>query len=139
MQNKWIFGAVAVLSAVLAVAFVACGDDEPAVPEEESQVCTDLGDLATAIEGVQDLTADSSVDDVQSAVRAVQSAWNDVKSSAEDLAQAEKDALESAVDDLLTSVQDPSPAWAEIQSSADELQSARADASSSLDCAAPAT
>ena len=74
MQNKGIFGAAAVMAAVLAVAFVGCGDDEPTVPEAESQVCTDLGDLATAIEGVQDLTADSTVDEAQSAVDAVQSA-----------------------------------------------------------------
>ncbi len=82
MQNKWIFGAVAVLSALLAVAFVGCGDDDETPQEAESQVCTDLGELATAIEGVQDLTADSTVDEAQSAVEAVQSAWDDVKSSA---------------------------------------------------------
>lgn len=151
MPNKWIFGAVAVLSAVLAVAFVGCGgDDKPTVPEAESQVCTGLEDLATAIGGVQDLDADSTVDDAQSAVAAVQSAWDDLKSSAGNLKQAEKDALQSSVDDLQSSIQDVSgsdtisEALADIQSSADDVESAlaaafRADASSALDCAAPAT
>jgi archaellum component FlaC len=145
MQNRWIFGALAVLSALLAVAFVGCGDDDETPQEAESQVCTDLGDLATAIEGVQDLTADSTVAEAQSAVEAVQSAWDDVTSSAQGLAQAEEDALQSAVDDLQSSIQDVSgsdtvsEALADIQSSADEVESTRAETSSSLNCSSPGT
>ena len=145
MQNKWIFGAMAVLSALVAVGFVGCGDDDETPQEAESQVCTDLGNLATAIEGVQDLTVDSTVDEAQSAVEAVQSAWDDVKSSAQGLAQAEEDALQSSVDDLESSIQDVSgsdtisEALADIQSAADEVESTRAETASSLDCASPAS
>ena len=108
MQNKGIFGAAAVMAAVLAVAFVGCGDDEPTVPEAESQVCTDLGDLATALEGVQDLTAASTVDEAQSAMDAVQSASDDLQSSAQELGQADADAVEGSVADLQSSIQDVS-------------------------------
>jgi hypothetical protein len=145
MQNKWIFGAVAVLSALLAVAFVGCGDDDETPQEAESEVCTNLGDLATAIEGVQNLNADSTVDEAQSALEAVQSAWDDVKSSAQGLAQAEEDALQSSIDDLQSSIQDVSgsdtisEALADIQSSADEAESTRAETSSSLNCTSPGT
>jgi hypothetical protein len=153
LTRKWIIGAIALTTAVLAVGAVGCSDDDDddstdasasattgAVDSANEQLCNDLGDLETAVQGVQDLDSSSSVDDATSAVDAVQTAWDDAKSSAEAFEQAKATALATAVENLGDTIQNVSAtdtlgdAQADVQASADEVKAARDDLSTDADC-----
>lgn len=84
-----------------ALGFVACSDDDdPSTPEAESEVCSSLAELKTAVQAAGDITATSTVEEAQEASQAVDDAWEDVASAAADLQDARIDDLEAAYNDL---------------------------------------
>jgi hypothetical protein len=152
LTRRWIVGAIALSTAVLAVGAVGCSDDDDdstgggstatqgAVDSANEQLCTDLGDLETAVQGVEDLDSSSSVDDAKAAVDAVQTAWDDAKSSAEAFEEAKATTLATAVEDLGDTIQNVSAtdtlgdAQADVAAAADEVKAARDDLSTEADC-----
>jgi len=94
MRTRWLAaGATAVL--VLA----ACNNAEP-TPNPELAFCDSLETLAGAVATVDELNAQSTVDDVQTAIEGVTTAAAGVRESANDLAESQVDAIESAADEL---------------------------------------
>jgi hypothetical protein len=147
----------ALLMALLSVAAVACDDDDDddadsngggAATEDagdgtgasDEQLCNDLDDLETAVQGLGDLDSDSTLDEVQSALTAVETAWQEVESAAGDVAQSEAAALGAAIENFGDTVQNLSgsdtvgDAQADVDAAADEIVEARIDLATGANC-----
>jgi hypothetical protein len=146
------------LAAVLAVAATACSDDDDdddggdatSAPTADAttdgsdtanaQLCEDLADLQTSVQALQELGSDSTIDEVQAALQAVQTASDDVESSAAAVAQAEASALATALEDFGDTVQNLSgtdtvgDAQTDVQTAADEVSAARDDLATRAEC-----
>jgi len=93
------------VSAVLILACAAAGCVQPSQEEAQAQLCQDLGKLGVALQGMQGLNATSSVGDIRDARDQVQSAMEDVRSSADQVTNVRVDDLNAAYDDLDRAVQ----------------------------------
>lgn len=106
MTRKWIFPALAVLAAVFAVAFVACGDDDEgngatATPETATpSVCDQKDALDQSVEDLENL--DVTAEGTNGLTAAVEAVAADLEALAE-TASAE---IEPEVEDLQTAVSD---------------------------------
>jgi hypothetical protein len=83
------------LAAVLAVAFIACGDDE-STEDATLQLCTELAELGTAARTLSEINETNTFDELEAAQDDVDQAVEDVKSSAENVAEARVDEGETA-------------------------------------------
>ncbi len=107
----------------------------------ETQYCDSLSSLQSSIKNLTSLNASSATQgDLQSDVSAVQSAWGDVKSSAQQLSSVNQSSLDSAWNDFskavqgVTSASSVSDAEQSISQSADGLASAVSSNLKSYDC-----
>ena len=107
----------------------------------EVRFCNNLSSLGSSITNLTSLNPQSATqDDFQSDVSAVQSAWGDVKSSAQHLSSVNMSSLDSAWDSFSKAVQNVpdsasvSDAEQSISQSADGLQSAVTSSIESYDC-----
>ena len=105
------------------------------------QYCDSLSSLESSVTSLTSLNPSSATqDDFQSDVSAVQSAWSDVKSDAQQLQDVNMDALDSAWDDFsqavkgVTSSSSVSDAEDSISQSADALASTAQSNIKSYDC-----
>jgi hypothetical protein len=80
----------------VAVAAIACGDDEPSEEEATADLCSDLEELGTAADALQEVDADTSVEDAEEARNDVEDAVEEVEAAAEDVAEARVDAVAQA-------------------------------------------
>ena len=71
----------------------ACGSDTPSVDEAKADFCESVAGVAQAEEALTNLNAESTVDDAQSAVSDLEDAVSAAKDAAEEVGQAEADAL----------------------------------------------
>lgn len=123
----------------LAGSLAACSNSETQ-EEAESAVCTSLAQVKTAAAGVKALTATSTIDEVQSAQKALESAIEGLKANAADLNQADLVALESAGDDIQKAVADVSgsdtlgEAAASIKASTTALDAAVTEIDNGVQC-----
>lgn len=85
-------------SVVLAGSLTGCSSDPQS--DAESAVCTSIASVKTAAAGVRSLDATSTVNEVDAATKALDTAIQDLKKNAADLNQADLKALESAGDDI---------------------------------------
>jgi flagellin-like hook-associated protein FlgL len=102
----------------IAVAFsITCGDDDdtPDVSDagttvgrtaSETEFCTDLAELETAVSEVRNLNVSSSVDEAKDATDDVEEALGDVKESASDVHESRVTAVETAFEDLDGAIED---------------------------------
>jgi len=112
--------AIAAVGALaLTGALAACGssDSEPTQSEAESGVCDQVAEVMSAVGNVQALSADSTVDEAHMARDDLSAAVDDLKTSAQDLAEADAQALSDGVDSIRTAIAD----FAGVDSRADEL------------------
>jgi hypothetical protein len=120
------------LAGVAVFALSACTEPSPtSQADAEGQLCTDLDAFATALRGLTDLDpATASVDDVDAARASIQDAWDTVKASAADVAEADDTAVESAWQEVVTAIDDIptdapiSEAIGPVQTAADAVRSA---------------
>lgn len=91
--SKAVVSAFAVLPLV-----VACSG--PSVEDAEANLCNDLNGLATALQELNQINAQSTVKDVENAQKNVADAYASVRSSAADVQEARLDDLETAYADL---------------------------------------
>ena len=85
--------------------FAACGsDDTPSVSEAKADFCSAVAEVAQDRVALGELNATSSVDDAQTAVANLKDAMSAAKSAAEEVGQAEVDALRSAYDELQSTI-----------------------------------
>jgi hypothetical protein len=127
----------------LSLAVLACDDDNSdQAGGAESQLCSDLYDLAIAGQRVDALTPASTVDEAEDARDDVEEAMEQVRESAEDVASARTDDLEQAVSDFQSTVnqlegsQTIGQASAELRAQSLEVTAARRALSQQANCPA---
>lgn len=125
-MKTWIL----VVSVVLILACGAAGCVQPTQEEAQTQLCQDLGELGVALENYDNLTANSTVEDIRDAEDQVTAAMEDVRASADQLADVQVDELDSAYNDLENAVQslpDDMTAEEALQTISPELQAVRSE------------
>ncbi len=90
--------------AVLALVALACEDDEPTAQEAEAQLCADLAELDAAIQALEVIGLDNSLDELKTASQAVSDAEDRVRESAQGVAEARVADVDTALNDLNSSV-----------------------------------
>ncbi|QES46750.1 hypothetical protein DEJ50_01640 [Streptomyces venezuelae] len=105
------FPVTAAAVAAAALALSACTSDDSSPQEEATQaaqqLCTDLNLLKADTAKLTALNpASATKDQLKDAYDAVQTDWENVKKSAADLREAERDALEDAAGDLKSGYED---------------------------------
>ncbi len=106
MLSKWTFLGLGLLIAIVAVVSYACGDDEPSEAEAVAQLCADLDALQSADAAFDDISADSTVDELDDANAAYNDALDEVVTSAQDVAAVRTQPIEDAYDDLSQAISD---------------------------------
>ncbi|MCK9343965.1 MAG: hypothetical protein M0P33_08655 [Massilibacteroides sp.] len=91
---------------VLILACAGAGCVQPSEEEAEAQLCQDLEELGAALESMENTSLRSSVGDIRDGRDQVQSAMENVRESAGQLANVRVDDLNAAYEDLDRSVQD---------------------------------
>jgi hypothetical protein len=94
--------AVLASSLILAGSLGACSSQTQ--DQAESAVCASLAQVKTAAAGVKALSATSTVNEVESATKALSASITELKKSAADLNQADLTALEAAGNDIQKAV-----------------------------------
>lgn len=92
----------AILVGIVVPLVAACAG--PSVSEAETQLCDDLGQLATALQGLGQINAQSTVNELEAARKNVADSYQAVRSSAEAVEQARLNELETAYGDFQKSV-----------------------------------
>jgi len=139
-MTKWTFLGLGLLIAIVAVVSYACGDDEPSEAETVALLCADLNTLQSADAAFDNISADSTVDELDDAKVAYSDALDDVVSSAQDVADVRTQPIEDAYDDLDQAISDiPGDATlleglASIEPQLAAVDAAYDSAFSSLDC-----
>jgi hypothetical protein len=82
---------------VLSLLLAAC---QPAVDEQKSDFCSNLGDFAQAQVQFRALNETSTKGDVEEAASDLERAWDNLKNSAGDLAETQMSAVEDALQNL---------------------------------------
>ena len=99
------FFAATGLALVLIVA-TACMEQE-SQPSAEAAVCASISALGTAVQDFRELDpATASLEDVQAARDDIQTAWDQVKSEASDLSEADEAAVDEAWNGVAQSIDD---------------------------------
>jgi hypothetical protein len=118
---------------------VACGGS-PSVEDPEAALCEDLNALATALQGLNQLTDQSTVDELETAKADITSAYQAVQSSATAVGEARIGELETAYADYESTVNSISgdstlgEAAATVAAASDNVTAARQQVFSSLGC-----
>lgn len=98
---------LAALLIVSTFAFVACGgEDEPSPEEAQANLCTSLDELQTQVTGLTDLGLNSTMEDIEDQLGAIQDAFDEVVDDAQEVADVETQALGDALDSLETTIGD---------------------------------
>jgi hypothetical protein len=84
-----------IVSGLAMVALAACGGDTPSQAEAESQACDAIASVQQALQGVGDLSADSTVDEATQAKEALDEAIQGLEDAATDLRAADRAALQA--------------------------------------------
>ena len=132
---------IAALACSLALvgSLAACSNNDTQ-EEAESAVCTSLAEVKTAAAGVKALNAESTVNEVEAAQQALESAIAGLRENAEDLDEADLAALESAGDEIQQAAASVSgndtlgEAATTIQSSTTELDAAVTEIQNGVQC-----
>ncbi len=142
MARFWwfvILGAVGV-GFIILVGVLSNQNDETK-SEATSTLCGSLKTLETSIETLVNIdTSTATKSEFQSDVDAVQTAWDQVKTDAQDVQDASTGDLDSAWDDFESAVKDvPNDASVQdavndVTQSADELESTAKSTASSINC-----
>ncbi len=100
-MKTWVFFVAVVL--ILGCSVAGCV--QPSQQEAEAQLCQGLAELGAALQNMDNLTVSSSVGDIRDAQAQVQSAMENVRSSASQLANIRIDDLNAAYENLAQTVQ----------------------------------
>lgn len=118
----------------------ACTTQE-SQPSAEAAVCTSVAALGTALQDFRDLDpATASIDDVQAARADIQEAWDEVKTQASDLSEADEAAVDEAWNSVAEAI-DNFPTdepiedgLASVQDAAGDVQTAHREMADGLGC-----
>jgi hypothetical protein len=117
------------------------GDDDETKSEAASSLCGSLTTLESSIQALLNIdTSTATKSEFQSDVDAVESAWDQVKTDAQDVQDADTGDLDSAWDSFESAVKDVpsdssvSDAESAVSQSAADLESAAKSTASSVNC-----
>jgi hypothetical protein len=103
----WIIAVVvAGLALVMLVAFVGRG---PAISRAEGNYCADLAAYGQAVVSLRSIDRNSTMEEAQDALKAIQASWEELRQSGQALRQARLDVVESSFKELektITSISD---------------------------------
>jgi len=132
------FGAMAL--ALVLVGATACMEQE-SQPSAEAAVCASVSALGTSLQDFRDLDpATASIEDVQDARDDIQASWDQDKSEARDLSEADEAAVDEAWNGVAQSIDDfPSDepiedGLASVQDAAGGVQTAFQEMADGLGC-----
>ncbi len=135
-MKTWMF----LVAGVLILVCASAGCTQPTEEEAQAQLCQNLDELGVALQNMAALNASSSVGDVRDARDQVQSAMENVRNSASQLANVRVDDLNTAYNNLDQTVQglpDDANVTDAIQTISPEVQavqSARQNLTAELNC-----
>ena len=126
--------------AIALLATTACMEQE-SQPSAEAAVCASVSALGASLQDFRDLDpATASIEDVQGARDDIQAAWDQVKSEATDLTEADEAAVDQAWNGVAQSIDDfPSDepiedGLASVQDAAGDVQTAFQEMADGLGC-----
>ena len=126
--------------AIALLAATACMEQE-SQPSAEAAVCASVSALGASLQDFRDLDpATASIEDVQGARDDIQAAWDQVKSEATDLTEADEAAVDQAWNGVAQSIDDfPSDepiedGLASVQDAAGDVQTAFQEMADGLGC-----
>jgi predicted Holliday junction resolvase-like endonuclease len=93
---------VLLLTLLMALVLSACG--QPNVSDAKQQFCDSLNKLNTAVEKLQNVDANTSIDEAKQAKEEVSKAWDELSKASKLLKEAQIDASESAYKEVVTEV-----------------------------------
>jgi hypothetical protein len=111
------------LAAVCVVALAGC---QPTVDEAKADFCKDLGEFAVAVQALRQIDETSPKQELDDAVDVARKALDELRGSAETLAEVQTDEIESAVNDL-QSYSDSIPGDDTVGEAAADVKAATAD------------
>jgi len=118
---------------VLAISIILLAACQPVSMEDaQAQLCANLTTFRTALDGVEALTADSTVEEAQAAIDQASDAFDDVVNSALLLREANYDNLDQAYEDLDDALRDINEGES-IQDAAATIQAQLANVSAAYD------
>jgi hypothetical protein len=134
-------GFFAATGLALALLMVTACMEQESQPSAEAAVCASVSAFGTALQAFRDLDpATASIEDVQGARDDIQAAWDQVKSEATDLSEADEAAVDEAWNGVAQSIDDfPSDepiedGLASVQDAAGDVQTAVQEMADGLDC-----
>ena len=136
----WIVGLVAVGVGLAVLIGVLGTRNEESKTQAVSNLCASLQGLDTAVKNLTSLPSSASKSDYQTSVTAVDNAWDQVKTDAQDVQNAPTGDLDSAWDSFTSAVKSVpndssvSDAVSSITQSADNLVSTAKTTASEVDC-----
>ena len=150
MSRKWwiviLVAAVAVGAAILIGWLVTRNDNNSeSKTEAVSSLCTSLQALDTSVKSLTSLPSTASKSEYQTAVTAIQTDWNTVKTDAQAVQSAPTGDLDSAWNDFTAALKNVpndssvSSAVSDITQSADALVSAAQSTASQINCSSSST
>ncbi len=87
-----------------AVATLVLAGCQPTVGDAKAEFCKSLKAVGTAVDGVKALTPTSTVEEVQTATKALEDSWTAMKKSAETLKEVQLQETEAAYNEMVSSV-----------------------------------
>ncbi|WP_332449775.1 hypothetical protein [Methanoculleus sp.] len=117
-----------IVALVLVLACVGAGCVQPSEQEAGAQLCQDLGDLRAALESMENTSLRSTVGDIREGRDQVQSAMDNVRESASQVANLRIDDLNAAYENLNQAVEnlpDEATAVEAIQTIRPQIQAVR--------------
>lgn len=140
MRELWLAAVIGIL-AIVALTAVACGDDDDeSGADAAADFCGEIDEVSAAVAGIEDLTADSTVDEAEAALAELQDALDDLRPAAQDIAAERSEDLDNAVEDLEQAISQPDgdatlgDAAADVEAAAANVATARGELESSVDC-----
>ncbi|MGE0543523.1 MAG: hypothetical protein AB7R89_25455 [Dehalococcoidia bacterium] len=104
MRNRFAqFGVTAAVAALLLLS-VAC--EEQSTAEQQAALCTELTELSTDLQNLEDIGPTSTVGELKDAEKAVREQAEEVRRAYRSLQESKADDLKQAVDNLEESVTD---------------------------------
>lgn len=87
-----------------AVATLVLAGCQPTVGDAKTEFCNSLKAVGTAVDGVKALTPASTVEEAQTATKALEDSWATMKKSAETLKEVQIEETEAAYNEMVKSV-----------------------------------
>jgi hypothetical protein len=127
----WVIGVViAAVAVVMLIAFIGRG---PSLSRAEANYCEDLAAYGQAVVSLRMIDENSTVEELQDAQKAIQTSWEDLRRSSQQLREARLEVVESSFNDLEQTINRISDRDTLVQAKADIYRTALEGAAQTLE------